>query len=78
MTGTHRPVSDFRHYFKQIYKSSIGSTKALKTLTSKLKSVGLTSSKSQQDSPANPPDRIFKAYVAYDVGILMFRVTCRG
>jgi len=56
----------FRHYFKHIYRSSTGSSKAWKNLTSKLQSVGSTSSEPQRESPVGPPDRVFKAYVAYD------------
>lgn len=77
-SGTHRTVLDFRHYFKQIYRSSTSSSKAFKNLTSKLQSVGSTSSQSRQDSPVDPPDRVFKAYAAYDVGVPMVSVTSCG
>lgn len=72
---SHSTGSDFKHYFKQIHRSSTNSSKALKNLASKLQSVGSTSSESQEDSPVDPPERIFKAYVAYDVSHSAFRVT---
>ncbi|KAF9649574.1 hypothetical protein BDM02DRAFT_3186204 [Thelephora ganbajun] len=58
-------IQYFRHYFKQIYRSSTNSNKALKNLTSKLQSVGSTSPEPQEDSPVDPPERFFKAYVAH-------------
>ena len=66
-TEVHRIGLDFRHYFKQIYKSSASSTRALRHLTSKLQSVGSSSSESSEDSLDDPQDRVFKAYVVYDV-----------
>jgi hypothetical protein len=65
--GVHTTGLDFRHYFKQIYKSSLNSSKALRNLTSKLQSVGSATSEPQKESPVYPPERIFKAYVSYDV-----------
>lgn len=64
--GAHT-TSDFKHYFKQIYKSSTTSGKAFKSLTSKLQSVGSTLSEPQSTSPDDPYERVFKAHVAYDV-----------
>ena len=58
---------DFRHYFRQIYKSSTSSGKAWRNLTSKLQSVGSTPSEPHPYSLDSPPERVFKAYVAYDV-----------
>jgi len=64
--GSHATGLDFRHYFKQVYKSSISSSEALKSLASKLKSVGLATSEPQEETPVDPPERVFKAYVSYD------------
>ena len=72
-SAAHVAGLDFRHYFKQIYKSSTTSGRALKNLTSKLQSVGSTSLGSQPRYPDDPPERIFKAHVAYDVSHRMFR-----
>ena len=69
--GSHATDLDFRHYFKQVYKSSISSSEALKNLTSKLKSVGLATSEPQEESPVDHPERVFKAYVSYDVSRAM-------
>lgn len=62
MPWAHGRCLDFKHYFKQVYEASISSGKALKSLTSKLQSVGSTLSE-----PVNQPERVFKAHVAYDV-----------
>lgn len=70
--GTYAMRLDFRHYFKQIYKSSTSSSKALKNLTSKLQSVGSTPSEPQERSAFDPPERVFKTYVAHDVSTQCF------
>lgn len=59
-------VRYFRHYFKQVYRSSTTTSKAFKNLTSKLQSVGSTLAESQGDFPDDPPERVFKAFVAHD------------
>ena len=56
---------DFKHYFKQVYESSISSGKAFKNLASKLQYVG--SASSEPNPPVDRPERVFKAHVAYDV-----------
>lgn len=63
----HAAGLDFRHYFKQVYKSSTSSSKAFRSLTSRLQSVRSTLSEPQQYTLVDPPERVFKAYVAYDV-----------
>jgi len=65
--GLTRTGLDFKHYFKQVYESSISSGKALKNLTSKLRSVGSTSFEPQPGPPVDQPERVFKVHVAYDV-----------
>jgi hypothetical protein len=72
---SHATGSDFKHYFKQIHRSSANSSKALKNLASRLQSVGSASSESHEDSPVDLPERVFKAYVAYDVSHSVFCVT---
>jgi len=73
--GTHATGLDFKHYFKQVYESSISSGKALKNLTSKLRSVGSVSCEPQLNPPVDQPERVFKAHVAYDVSYSTFRDT---
>lgn len=65
--GTDATDLDFKHYFKQVYESSISSGKALKTLASKLRSVGSVSCEPQPNPPVDQPERVFKTHVAYDV-----------
>lgn len=69
--GAHATGLDFKYYFKRIYKSSNSSSKALKNLASKLQSVGSATSEPQEEFPADPPERVFKAYVSYDVNHTM-------
>lgn len=75
---TNRTGLDFRHYFKQIYKSSASSTRALRHLTSKLQSVGsASSSESSEESSDDHLERVFKAYVVYDVSYSYITVLCK-
>lgn len=67
MSKVYQNFLDFSHYFKRMYKTSTNSNKALKNLASKLQSVGSASLKSQEGYPTDPPERVFKIYVAHDV-----------